>query len=70
MANWSLVAARKDLGLTQSQLGQRVGLTKPEIIKIERHGWIPAKPIRDRIARVLRSTDAALFGDVIAQAQT
>lgn len=65
--NVNIMAARRRRGLTQKQLAAKaqLGLNHIDIVRIERYGWIPPRPIRQRLAEVLDSTESALFGEAI-----
>lgn len=63
--NFQLMMARKARGLSQVALATRIGVNQADIVRIE-YGWIPPRVVRRRLARALKSTDAALFGDAVA----
>lgn len=65
--NTRVFVARKALDISQEQLCKRTGLVPNDIVRIERYGWIPPKDMRSRIARELRTTVAALFGDAVKE---
>lgn len=63
LGNTRVLVARKGRGLTQDRLAKRLGLTANDLVRIERFGWIPPAGVRSRLARELRSTVDALFGE-------
>lgn len=63
--NANVVSARRDRALTQEELAAKVELNKADIVRIERHDWIPPKDIRKRLARELRATEDQLFGQAL-----
>lgn len=58
--NGQVIAARKELGLTQVQFARRVKLNHADIVRME-HGWTPPERIRTRVARVLDVLETVLF---------
>jgi ribosome-binding protein aMBF1 (putative translation factor) len=48
---------RKELGLSQTQLAERAGMTQPQISRIEGGGTVPTLPLLRRLAKAL---DASL----------
>jgi putative transcriptional regulator len=54
--------ARKRAGLTQPQLAEKVGVSRPTIARIEAGGHAPSVTIALAIARVLGEPVEALFG--------
>lgn len=62
--NGKVMVARKDGGLTQEQLAQQVGLNHADIIRIERHDWIPPAAIRKALAKALKKTESDLFDEI------
>lgn len=64
--NAHVLAARRDRDLTQEDLAAAVELNKADIVRIERHGWIPPREVRLRIAKTLKSTEDRLFGQALS----
>ena len=62
--NSKVMVARKERHLTQQQLAEQAGLTPHELVLIERHGWIPPRQKRERLAEALEQTADELFGVV------
>ncbi|WP_349827495.1 helix-turn-helix transcriptional regulator [Brevibacterium litoralis] len=54
-------AARKEAGLTQAHLAQRVGVSRQTVISIERGDYAPSVYLALRIARELRTSVERLF---------
>lgn len=44
---------REELGLTQAQLGERVGLKQPAVARFEAGGTMPTIPMLERMAAAL-----------------
>ncbi|WP_346174530.1 helix-turn-helix transcriptional regulator [Streptomyces cuspidosporus] len=44
---------RADLGLSQSELGRRAGMTQSAVARFEGGGTVPTIPVLDRLARAL-----------------
>ncbi|MBE1533055.1 helix-turn-helix domain-containing protein [Actinomadura algeriensis] len=44
---------REELGLTQTQLGERVGLKQPAVARFEAGGTMPTIPMLERMAEAL-----------------
>ncbi|MEV8016183.1 helix-turn-helix transcriptional regulator [Streptomyces sp. NPDC086554] len=44
---------RQDLGLSQSELGRRAGMTQSAVARFEGGGTVPTIPVLDRLARAL-----------------
>ncbi|MFK4183825.1 helix-turn-helix domain-containing protein [Streptomyces sparsogenes] len=44
---------RTDLGLSQSELGRRAGMTQSAVARFEGGGTVPTIPVLDRLARAL-----------------
>ncbi|NGO81304.1 helix-turn-helix transcriptional regulator [Streptomyces sp. YC504] len=44
---------RTELGLTQTQLGERAGMTQPQVSRLEGGGTVPTLPLLARLARAL-----------------
>ncbi|PKV77157.1 helix-turn-helix domain-containing protein [Nocardia fluminea] len=47
---------RTELGLTQTELGERVGLTQAKISRIEGSGTVPTLPLLAKLAAALDAT--------------
>ena len=47
---------RLDAGLSQEELAQRAGMTKPALSRLERGGGIPTITVLDRIATAMQAT--------------
>lgn len=60
--NSKVLVARKERGLTQDQLAEKVGLNHADINRIEKHGWIPPATVRADLAKALKVDEADLFG--------
>ena len=54
---------RKARGLALWALATRTGSSATMLSAIERHGYTPTSPVRDRIARALRVATAAIWPD-------
>lgn len=63
--NTEVLIARKERHLSQTQLATKAGVYRWSIGLIERDNWLPPRPVRQRIARVLGSTEDALFSEAI-----
>ena len=59
--NLKLKAARAALGLTQQELGERVGVTRQTILAIERGDYNPTIKLCVEICKVLGKTLDELF---------
>ncbi|POM25544.1 anaerobic benzoate catabolism transcriptional regulator [Actinomadura rubteroloni] len=46
-------ARREELGLSQSQLGERAGLQQPAVARFEAGGTMPTIPMLERLAEAL-----------------
>lgn len=55
-------ARRYLLGLTQPKVASRVGLSAPDISRIEAQGWLPPVAMRAQLAEVLGMPAEELFG--------
>ncbi len=44
---------RRELGLSQADLGQRAGMTQSAVARFEGGGTVPTIPVLDRLARAL-----------------
>lgn len=62
--NGKVMVARKDRQLTQEQLAELVGLLPADIIRIERHGWIPPEDTRQALAKALKVDESDLFDEI------
>ncbi len=54
-------ALRKDLGLSQEELGKRCGVSRQTINAIENQKYDPSLPLAFQLARILGTTVDALF---------
>ena len=54
-------ALRKELGLSQEELGKRCGVSRPTINAIENQKYDPSLPLAFQLARILGTTVDALF---------
>ena len=54
-------ALRKELGLSQEELGKRCGVSRQTINAIENQKYDPSLPLAFQLARILGTTVAALF---------
>ena len=54
-------ALRKELGLSQEELGKRCGVSRQTINAIENQKYDPALPLAFQLARILGTTVDALF---------
>ncbi len=61
MENRRMAAARVLMGLTQRELGQRVGRREIEISRIETGRSAPGRELKERIAAVLGKPTFELF---------
>lgn len=59
--NLKVLAARRQLDLTQEQLAEQADLKANEISLIERAGWIPPPAARQRLAEALDTSVEDLF---------
>jgi len=58
-AGVAVMAARRRLGLTMTELGQRAGCSRQSLHWLEYHDLVPTKGgIADRLAKVLTKTHA------------
>lgn len=55
-------ARRYLLGLSQPDVASSVGLSAPDISRIEAQGWLPPRAIREKLADVMGMPAAELFG--------
>ena len=62
--NTKVMVARKERRLTQEALAADIGINQADLVRIERHGWIPPKDIRQRLAVALASPEEELFGSL------
>lgn len=63
--NSHVMVARKERGLSQTALGQKAKVYRWAIGLIETGDWVPPKSVRMRIAKVLHSSEDALFGEAL-----
>lgn len=54
-------ALRKELGLSQEELGKRCGVSRQTINAIETQKYDPSLPLAFQLARILGTTVDALF---------
>ena len=54
-------ALRKELGLSQGELGKRCGVSRQTINAIENQKYDPSLPLAFQLARILDTTVDALF---------
>ena len=54
-------ALRKELGLSQDELGKRCGVSRQTINAIENQKYDPSLPLAFQLARILGTTVDALF---------
>ena len=54
-------ALRKELGLSQEELGKRCGVSRQTINAIENQTYDPSLPLAFQLARILGTTVDALF---------
>ena len=54
-------ALRKELGLSQEELGKRCGVSRQTINAIENQKYDPSLPLALQLARILGTTVDALF---------
>lgn len=54
-------ALRKELGLSQEELGKRCGVSRQTINAIENQKYDPSLPLAFHLARILGTTVDALF---------
>ena len=54
-------ALRKELGLSQEELGKRCGVSRHTINAIENQKYDPSLPLAFQLARILGTTVDALF---------
>ena len=54
-------ALRKELGLSQEELGKRCGVSRQTINAIENQKYDPSLPLAFQLARILGTTVDALF---------
>ena len=54
-------ALRKELGLSQGELGKRCGVSRQTINAIENQKYDPSLPLAFQLARILGTTVDALF---------
>ena len=54
-------ALRKELGLSQEELGNRCGVSRQTINAIENQKYDPSLPLAFQLARILGTTVDALF---------
>ena len=54
-------ALRKELGLSQEELGKRCGVSRQTINAIENQKYDPSLPLAFQLARILGTTLDALF---------
>ena len=54
-------ALRKELGLSQEELGKRCGVSRQTINDIENQKYDPSLPLAFQLARILGTTVDALF---------
>ena len=54
-------ALRKELGLSQEELGKRCGVSRQTINAIENQKYDPSIPLAFQLARILGTTVDALF---------
>lgn len=54
-------ALRKELGLSQEELGKRCGVSRQTINAIENQKYDPSLPLAFQLARILGTTVNALF---------
>lgn len=54
-------ALRKELGLSQEELGKRCGVSRQTINAIENQKYDPSLPLAFQLARILDTTVDALF---------
>ena len=54
-------ALRKELGLSQEELGKRCGVSRRTINAIENQKYDPSLPLAFQLARILGTTVDALF---------
>jgi transcriptional regulator with XRE-family HTH domain len=56
-SRWSEIVARRerrlDLGLSQTEVAARAGMTQPALSRLEAGGAVPTIPVLDRIAVAL-----------------
>ena len=57
----SLKAARTAAGLTQADLGEKVGVTRKTINTVENGVFVPSTVLSLKLARALETTVEALF---------
>jgi|TARA_Y100000296_G_C5124508_1_gene232155 transcriptional regulator with XRE-family HTH domain len=63
MGNRRLRGRRKDLRYSQRMIAERVGVTQPDISRMEFHNWLPPRSVQQRIADLLETTVSDLFDD-------
>lgn len=62
---------RTELGISQSELARRAGMTQPQVSKLELGGTVPTLPLLARLAKALdASLNIALDGDTATVAFT
>lgn len=66
--NMRLRSRRRELEISQRELGRRVGLTQADISRIERSDWIPPAEYRALLASELLTTSSDLFEDMATSA--
>ena len=54
-------ALRKELGLSQEELGKRCGVSRQTINAVENQKYDPSLPLAFQLARILGTTVDALF---------
>lgn len=66
--NEKVLLARKRLNKTQGVVALEAEMDRGAVVLMERYGWIPPADVRSSVAKVLESTEVALFGDAVRAA--
>lgn len=60
---------RRFLGMTQKQLGAEIGVSTNMICNYEKHGILPRKKTRIKLAKALGTNEQTLFPGVLKHIQ-
>ena len=63
--NFELLVARKRIGLSQKELGEKAGLGQGDVSRIESADWLPPTDVRQRLAEALGVEVETLFPTVV-----